>query len=115
MLLDVAPTHEFSLPIEWALEDLPDAPTDRGVVQVFADQQLTIPATDAIAHVSWDGTISVSPPNHEILAFVPDFEEQFGDSEEVTLNAAGEWGVHDRYFIAEYRDRATGEPLPERA
>lgn len=113
VILDVAPTHEFSFPIEWALEDLPDAPGDQGVVQVFADPQLTVPARDAIAHVSWNGTISVSPPNHELLAFVPDFDDPFGEREEVPLNADGEWGIHDRYYIAEYRDRSTGEALPE--
>jgi|GEM_PF-1575561 len=113
VLLDIEPTHVFTIPIGWQPEELPDAPGIDGVVQVFADAQLTVPAADATPIVTWDGEISISPPSYALPATVPDFADPFADGTQIELNAEGEWGLYERYYIAEYRDRKTGEQLPE--
>lgn len=108
--LDVALDHTFSFPVAWELEDV-EVPAGgvaqhEDAVQVFIDPQLTVPALDASARVGWEGAIEVEPSMHAVLATTP-------DGEQVELSRPDHWGLSRQYYIAEYLDRETAEPLAE--
>lgn len=111
----VARDHEFELPISWAVEDLTtdgsSLPTEE-IVRVYIDPQLTVPADDAMARVGWEGALVVTPVSDGVSAGRFDLDTS-GDVERVELARPGEWGMYERYYIAEYRDRGTGAPLAE--
>lgn len=118
VLLDVEPTHEFQIPIGWDPEALTDVPqgsaVDASTARVFVDPQLTIPAQDANVFVnSWDRVVKIAPIDYAMPMSLPDANDSLGYSDEqVELNTAGEWGMYQAYYIAEYRDSTTGEVLP---
>ncbi|WP_213280765.1 transglutaminase domain-containing protein [Cellulomonas hominis] len=110
--LGVPRDHEFALPVEWQLEDLADAPLTDDVVQVYVDPRLTVVAEDAMTSVGWDGALHVKPSDSAVTATLL-VGDLFDDQDGVEVNEAGTWGLYETYYIAEYRDRATGAPLDE--
>lgn len=90
-------------PADFTLNGEPATVDD--AVQVFLDPQLTVNAPDAL--VEADGhTITVAPAPDATSGLAP-------DGSQVELNTAGQWGLSDRYYIAELVDPESGEPLSE--
>jgi transglutaminase-like putative cysteine protease len=55
----------------------------------------------------------ISPVDYAMPTTLPDPDDILGRSEDtIDINTPGEWGMYQAYYIAEYRDAATGEPLP---
>lgn len=105
--LGVPADHEFVLPVSYDPSSVmvDGAPALAWhLVKVFVDPRLTIPAPDALVTAARDA-FTVRPDPAPVVT-VKD------DGQSVDLTAGGTWGFTDRYYIAEYRDRTTGDPLP---